>query len=87
MEIRVAVADRPEGPFIDAGFRLTQEEFAIDAHVFVDDDGTRYFFYATDFLEYSQIGTGTVVDRMLDRQTLDRSSPARHARQVRLAGL
>ena len=71
MEIRVAVADRPEGPFIDAGVRLTHEEFAIDAHVFVDDDGTRYLFYATDFLEYAQIGTGTVVDRMLDWNTLE----------------
>ena len=71
MAIRIAVADRPEGPFIDAGLRLTQEEFAIDAHVFVDDDGTRYFFYATDFLEYAQIGTGTVVDRMLDPLTLE----------------
>jgi GH43 family beta-xylosidase len=71
MEIRVAVSDRPEGPFVDAGVRLTNEEFAIDAHVFVDDDGKRYFFYATDFLEYAQIGTGTVVDRMLDWKTLE----------------
>jgi GH43 family beta-xylosidase len=71
MEIRVAIADRPEGPFVDAGVRLTNEEFAIDAHVFVDDDGTRYLFYATDFLEYAQIGTGTVVDRMIDWKTLD----------------
>ena len=71
MEIRVAVADRPEGPFIDAGVRLTYEDFAIDAHVFVDDDGSRYLFYATDFLEYAQIGTGTVVDRMLDWKTLE----------------
>jgi len=70
MEIRVAVADRPEGPFVDAGVRLTHEEFAIDAHVFIDNNGTRYLFYATDFLEYAQIGTGTVVDRMLDWKTL-----------------
>jgi hypothetical protein len=71
MEIRVAVSDRPDGGFIDAGVRLTHEEFAIDAHVFVDDDGTRYFFYATDFLEYKHIGTGTVVDRMIDWKTLE----------------
>jgi GH43 family beta-xylosidase len=70
MEIRVAISDRPDGGFIDAGVRLTNEEFAIDAHVFVDTDGTRYFFYATDFLEYAQIGTGTVVDRMIDWKTL-----------------
>ena len=66
MEIRVAVSDRPDGGFVDAGYRLTSEEFAIDAHVFTDDDGQRYMFYATDFLTYSHIGTGTVVDRMVN---------------------
>jgi GH43 family beta-xylosidase len=71
MEIRVAVSDRPDGGFVDAGVRLTNEEFAIDAHVFTDDDGTRYMFYATDFLEHSHIGTGTVVDRMIDWKTLE----------------
>ena len=65
MEIRVAVSDRPDGGFVDAGHRLTTEEFAIDAHVFTDDDGQRYMFYATDFLTHSHIGTGTVVDRMV----------------------
>ena len=71
MEIRVAVSDRPDGGFVDAGVRLTHEEFAIDAHVFIDDDGARYLFYATDFLEHSHIGTGTVVDRMLNWKTLE----------------
>ena len=71
MEIRVAVSDRPDGGFVDAGKRLTFEEFAIDAHVFFDTDGTRYFFYATDFLEHTHIGTGTVVDRMVDWFTLE----------------
>ena len=71
MEIRVAVSDRPDGGFVDAGVRLTKEEFAIDAHVFIDSDGTRYLFYATDFLEHSHIGTGTVVDRMADWKTLE----------------
>lgn len=70
MEIRVAVSDRPDGGFVDATVRLTKEEFAIDAHVFIDDDRSRYLFYATDFLEYSHIGTGTVVDRMIDWKTL-----------------
>jgi len=64
MEIRVATASVPEGPFTDSGARLTQEQFAIDPHVFIDQDGSRYLFYATDFLEHSHIGTGTVVDRM-----------------------
>lgn len=31
MQIRVAVADHPAGPFIDSGHRLTSEIFAIDA--------------------------------------------------------
>ncbi len=70
MEIRVAVADHPAGPFVDSGRRLTSEPFAIDAHVFVDDDGSRHLFYATDFLDRSHIGTGTVRDRMLDPFTL-----------------
>ena len=70
MHIRVAVAGRPAGPFVDSGRRLTHEEFAIDAHVFADDDGARYLFYATDFLTHTHIGTGTVVDRMLDEFTL-----------------
>ena len=70
MEIRVAVADHPAGPFVDSGHRLTSEPFAIDAHVFVDDDGSRHLFYATDFLDRSHIGTGTVRDRMLDPFTL-----------------
>ncbi|HKP71102.1 MAG TPA: glycoside hydrolase family 43 protein, partial [Pyrinomonadaceae bacterium] len=71
MEIRVAVSDTPEGGFRDSGVRLTNEDFAIDAHVFIDDDRTKYLFYATDFLEHTHIGTGTVVDRMLDWFTLE----------------
>lgn len=71
MELRVAVSDRPDGGFVDSGCRLTKEDFAIDAHVFTDDDGTRYMFYATDFLEHTHIGTGTVIDRMLDWFTLE----------------
>lgn len=70
MELRVAVSDHPDRDFIDAGVRLTNEDFAIDAHVFVD-DGVNYLFYATDFLEHSHIGTGTVVDRMIDWLTLE----------------
>jgi hypothetical protein len=67
----VAISDRPEGGFVDSGRRLTTEDFAIDAHVFEDTDGARYLFYATDFLEHSHIGTGTVVDRMIDFFTLE----------------
>lgn len=72
MHMRVATSSRPDGEFVDSGHRLTTEEFAIDGHVFLDDDGERYFFYATDFLEHTHIGTGIVVDRMLDWFTLAR---------------
>lgn len=71
MEIRLAVSESPDRGFVDSGIRLTSEEFAIDPHVFTDRDGTRYMFYATDFLTHSHIGTGTVVDRMIDWQTLE----------------
>jgi arabinan endo-1,5-alpha-L-arabinosidase len=64
MAVRVAVADHPAGPFFDAGVRLTNEPFAIDAHVFQDSDGQRYLFYASDYLEHTHVGTGTTVDRL-----------------------
>jgi GH43 family beta-xylosidase len=70
MQIRLAIAEHPAGPFVDAGRGLTSEEFAIDPHVFKDEDGTAYLFYATDFLQHTHIGTGTVCDRMLDPLTL-----------------
>lgn len=73
MEIRVAVADAPDGDFLDAGMRLTDEEFAIDPHVVIR-DGVWYMFYATDFLDHSHIGTGTVVDLMLDPFILSKSA-------------
>jgi GH43 family beta-xylosidase len=70
MHIRVAVAEHPAGPFVDSGHQLTDAEFAIDPHVFIDADGTRWLFYATDFLTHTHIGTGTVRERMLDPFTL-----------------
>jgi len=71
MAIRVAVADHPAGPFVDAGRRLTSEPFAIDAHVYTHVDDSRWLFYATDFLDHSHVGTGTVRDRLLDPFTLE----------------
>lgn len=70
MAIRVAVAGHPAGPFADSGRRLTTELFAIDPHVFAAADGGRWLFYATDFLDRSAVGTGTVRDRLLDPLTL-----------------
>ncbi len=81
MQIRVARADHPAGPFVDCGARLTSEDFAIDPHIFEDDDGARWMFYATDFLEHTHIGTGTVCDRMVDAFTLaDDPRPVTRAR-------
>ncbi|HEV2798936.1 MAG TPA: glycoside hydrolase family 43 protein [Pyrinomonadaceae bacterium] len=70
MHIRVATAQHPAGPFEDSGQQLTDAEFAIDPHVFVEDTGARWLFYATDFLTHTHIGTGTVCDRILDPYTL-----------------
>lgn len=86
MQIRVATADMPSGPFVDRGVRLTSEEFAIDPHVFEDDDGARYLFYATDFLSHERVGTGTVLDRMLGPLMLEGNprpvTRARHDWQI-----
>ncbi len=65
MQIRVALSDEPGGPFVDSGSRLTSEKFAIDAHVFTDEDGRRYLFYTRDELTRPRIGTGTVMDRLM----------------------
>jgi GH43 family beta-xylosidase len=70
MQIRVAVADLPSGPFVDSGRALSAPGFAIDPHVFNDNDGRRWMFYATDFLEHTYIGTGTVCDRLIDPYSL-----------------
>jgi beta-xylosidase len=69
--IRVATAERPEGPFEDAGRVLTpNERFAIDAHPFRDDDGQWYLFYARDRLAGERVGTSLAVDRLVDMMTL-----------------
>lgn len=69
--LRVALADRPEGPFRYDGRVLTPgERFAIDAHPFRDDDGQWYLYYARDLLEGERVGTSLVVDRLVDMQHL-----------------
>jgi beta-xylosidase len=69
--IRVAVADRPEGPFVYSGSVLTpKERFAIDASPFRDDDGQWYLYYARDVLEGERVGTSLAVDRIIDMHTL-----------------
>ena len=69
--LRVAVADRPEGPFRYDGEVLTPDErFAIDASPFRDDDGQWYLFYARDVLEGERVGTSLAVDRLVDMRRL-----------------
>jgi beta-xylosidase len=69
--IRVAVGDRPEGPFEVSAARLTpNERFAIDAHPFRDDDGAWYLYYARDVLEGERVGTSLVVDRLVEMTRL-----------------
>jgi GH43 family beta-xylosidase len=81
MELRVATSRSPAGPFVDSGRSLSHEPFAIDAHVFVDDDGSRHLFYATDYLEHSHVGTGTARVRLADPLTPDGpSTPVTRAR-------
>jgi GH43 family beta-xylosidase len=73
-QLRVATHTSPLGPFQDAGKVLVPNEpFTIDAHPFKDKDEQWFLFYSQDFLtldnEY-RVGTGIVVDRMLDMFTL-----------------
>jgi beta-xylosidase len=69
--LRVAAAERPEGPFEDLGVDLTpSERFAIDAHPFFDDDGSWYLYYAHDVLDGDRAGTTIAVDRLVDMTSL-----------------
>jgi GH43 family beta-xylosidase len=73
-QLRVATSQNPVGPFADAGRVLVPgEPFTIDAHPFRDVDGQWYLFYSQDFLtldEDHRVGTGIVVDRLVDMLTL-----------------
>lgn len=71
--IGVAKSKSPTGPFTLAKEPLT-DEWSIDAHPFKDEDGSYYMFYNVRN-EYTRgpnnvIGTGNVVDRMRDLETL-----------------
>ena len=73
--LRVAIADRPEGPFEDVGRIPLPGEFAdrfcIDAHPFQDPkDGKWYLFFGTDFFT-DRVGTGTAAMPLAD----DMASP------------
>lgn len=66
--LRVAVSDRPQGPFLDVGRPLLPDQgFSIDAHPFRDPrDGQWYLFFATDFTDDEPHGTGLAVVKLND---------------------
>lgn len=66
-KLRVAVAERPEGPFLGRDEPLLpQEAFSIDAHPFLDPaDGRWYLFFAKDFFD-EPVGTGIAVVPLAD---------------------
>ena len=65
--LRVAVSDRPEGPFVDSGNLLFPDEgFTIDAHPFRDPkDGKWYLFIAKDFFD-DRAGTALAAAQLSD---------------------
>lgn len=75
--IGVAKSTSPLGPFTLSPTPLTNE-WSIDAHPFKDDDGQYYMFYnvRNEFTTgpNNVIGTGNVVDRMVDLETLSQMS-------------
>ncbi len=64
--LRVAISQRPEGPFIDQGKVLMPDEpFSIDASPFHDPrSGDWYLFFAKDFLDGDFPGTGCAVVKL-----------------------
>lgn len=74
--LRVGIADKPEGPYVDSGNVLMDCEtnrFTIDPFPFRDSDGQWYLYYSCNFPYESDglhAGTGIVVDRLLDMTRL-----------------
>lgn len=78
-QLRVAVADHPLGPYVDAAGLSDPAEvpFAIDPHPFQDRDGRWYLFHARDFLDTApdgrlRVGTALVVQAL---QTMTELAP------------
>lgn len=66
-KMRVAIADRPEGPFKDSGRLLFPDEpFSIDGHPFFDPVSKQwYLFFAKDFFD-QRVGTALAVVKLAD---------------------
>lgn len=60
--IKVAVADKPEGPF--EYVRTMLDPFSIDAHV-IEYKGSYYLFYSVNDYDAERAGTYIVVDRLV----------------------
>ena len=77
-QLRVAISETPQGPYLDCGKPLLDLEicpFAIDPHPFQDDDGQWYLFYARDFLDATpnnRAGTALAVTRMRTMTSLEK---------------
>jgi beta-xylosidase len=87
--LRVAVADGPLGPYLDAGALTSPDEvpFAIDPHPFRDDDGRWYLFHARDFIDEHdaegrdvRVGTALVVSELRAMTRLGPTRPVARAR-------
>jgi beta-xylosidase len=69
-QLRVAAAERPEGPYRDLEEPLIDPvkcSFAIDPHPFQNEDGSWHLFFARDFLDEesgARAGTALVAARM-----------------------
>lgn len=74
-QLRIATSRSPLGPFEDMGLLLAPDDpFTIDPHPFQDQDGEWYLYYSRDFLtldDDNRVGTGIVVDRLLNMVTLE----------------
>ena len=75
--LRVAIADDPAGPFVDAGKILFPDAgFTIDASPFRDPQtGRWYLYYATDYVEDEPHGTGLAVASLDDDMMTVRELP------------
>lgn len=74
--LRVARAERPEGPFQDLGVNLTPSEtFAIDASPFRDEDGSWWLYFARDVLDTDRVGTHLAVAPLPAPDRLGETTP------------
>ena len=67
-QIKVAVADSPQGPFLYQN--ILADAFSIDADIAVTDSG-RYLFYSINDYDAERVGTRIVLDKMLTPTRLE----------------